>query len=175
MSLNRFLCLHTHSTFIKLWSLQFFFFFFGKRSYIYIGFALCPVRVICILFQLCFAMLGWRVTNCIPQAPLPDATSGGRWQEMRRRKGQMSLPTHFFSSLGGVFGDCCVPATIPALEAISSSTAPAPKVAAGAQVGPTCLPDIGSGEVAGLGAASCSYLFGSLRHPLSLFQPLHTG
>lgn len=120
----------------------FFFFFFGKRSYIYIVFALCTVAVICILFQLCFARLGWWVTNCIPQAPLPGATSGGPWQEMRRRRDKSRFPLIcFLLSLGGVFGDCCVPATIPALEVISSSTAPAPQVAAGAQVGPTCPPE----------------------------------
>lgn len=61
MSLNWFLCFHTHSTFVKFWSLQFFF-FFHKRSYIYLVFALCSVAVISILVQLCFAMLGSRVT-----------------------------------------------------------------------------------------------------------------
>lgn len=169
MSLNRFLCLNTHSTFVKPWLLQFFFcvwkilHLYSFRS-VYCGCYLYPVSIL-----LCNAG--------VKSHKLYSSGSFARFHQWTTlagdvEEGEKPSLTHFFFFflLWMVALEAAVP--LPLSQLFKWYSPPLFLLLRWQLVprwGPSSLVSLGFGKLAGLGAASCSYLFGFLRLPPFIF------
>lgn len=169
-SLNRFLCLNTHSTFVKPWLLQFLCVCVCVKDLTSIQFLLC---VLWLLFIPCFnsALQCWGEESqtiflrLLCQVPPVDDTGicgGGREAS--------SHSFSFFFLLWVVALEAAVP--LPLSQLFKWYSPPLFLLLRWQLVprwGPSSLVSLGFGKVAGMGAASCSYLFGFLRLPPFIF------